>query len=71
MKATLYHMLYDAEDACMIDGQGLQPPAELAERNRAKTCSAIARLGPKWCLFNERAALNVEAELSAQSHEGE
>ena len=59
MKA-MNRFLFDRQDATLLDGTGLQPDPELAARNLARAKQVIARLGPKWCCFNERVEHDVQ-----------
>lgn len=68
MRVAAYRFLYDAADACLIDGYGLHPDPELAARNLARARQTIARMGSRWCLFNEQAAQDQDDERAAQSH---
>jgi len=67
MKA-MNRFLFDRQDATLLDGTGLQPDPELAARNLARAKQVIARLGSKWCCFNERAAQDQDDMRAAHSH---
>ena len=61
----MYRFLYDAADACMIDGLGLPINAEADARNRERAKEVIARMGPKWCCYRAPDRLTNEDESRA------
>ena len=64
--------LFDRFDPLMIDGTGIQPDPELAQRNMERAKKVIAGMGPKWCCWNPtREAGEEELAQSAHSHTGE
>jgi gas vesicle protein len=46
--------LFDRMDAPMIDGTGIQPDPELMQRNLDRAKEVIARMGSKWCCWQDR-----------------
>ena len=68
MNSLLRRFIYDYRAPLYIDGTGIQPDADLMQRNQERVAKVIAGMGPKYCLWNDRAAQDQDDMRAAHSH---